>query len=212
MGKAMVANRSREIRPSGMKMGAYGNVVSMVRRANLLRYRKRVNGSISPKIWRAVFLSRLGGGRVNGHSITIIHYWPILSMKKLCKKYILLCGICLMIVYLFFFNPFWVGTTDTKSQKANYVIHYFLREKLDEFFQGYHSYPTTEQGLKILTEKTSHLGRTYLVEVPVDPWGNEYQYISPGIKNRNSYDLWTYGSDNKPGGEEEHSRDITSWD
>ena len=26
MGKAMVANRTREIRPSGMKTGAYGNV------------------------------------------------------------------------------------------------------------------------------------------------------------------------------------------
>lgn len=40
--------------------------------------------------------------------------------------------------------------------------------KLDKF-----NYPTTEEGLEILSPK-------YLDRLPIDPWGNEYLYLSPG--------------------------------
>jgi hypothetical protein len=49
----------------------------MVRRANPLRYRKRVNGSILPKVKRAVFLSKLRGVPGNRHS-----YRDTLSIRK----------------------------------------------------------------------------------------------------------------------------------
>lgn len=63
-------------------------------------------------------------------------------------------------------------------------------------------YPTTEQGLEVLVPK-------YLDEVPKDPWGEEYKYLSPGRDNR-AYDLYTLGADRQEGGEEENA-DITSW-
>jgi len=36
--------------------------------------------------------------------------------------------------------------------------------------------------------------------LPKDPWGNVYQYASPGSDGRD-YEITTYGRDGKPGGE-----------
>jgi len=49
-------------------------------------------------------------------------------------------------------------------------------------------YPTTEQGLKALVEKPieepipKNYKGPYLDEVPKDAWGNNFTYISPGLK------------------------------
>jgi general secretion pathway protein G len=83
--------------------------------------------------------------------------------------------------------------------------------KLDNGF-----FPTTEQGLAALVEQPT-VGRIptryqeggYLKKVPVDPWGNPYVYLSPGIHD--SYDIISYGSDGQPGGEGNNA-DINSWE
>jgi len=46
--------------------------------------------------------------------------------------------------------------------------------------------------------------------VPVDPWGNPYQYISPGVNG--PFDLYSLGSDGKEGGEVDEGADIGNWD
>ena len=80
------------------------------------------------------------------------------------------------------------------------------------------SYPRTEQGLKALVElpTTAPLPRNwrqggYLEkgQVPKDPWGNDYVYVSPGAKSE--YDLSSYGADGEPGGEGAN-RDVNSWE
>jgi general secretion pathway protein G len=66
-------------------------------------------------------------------------------------------------------------------------------------------YPTTEQGLQALVAKPTS-GPTangwksggYLDKVPKDPWGNPYQYLSPGVHGE--IDVFTYGPDGQPGG------------
>jgi len=76
-------------------------------------------------------------------------------------------------------------------------------------------YPTTEQGLIALSQKPTS-GRTprnykpggYLDKLPKDPWGAEYQYLSPGV--RGEIDIFTYGADNQPGGEG-WDADIGNW-
>ena len=45
-------------------------------------------------------------------------------------------------------------------------------------------------------------------EVPKDPWGSQFVYISPG--EHGDYDLISYGADNVEGGEE-NNMDIVSW-
>jgi general secretion pathway protein G len=46
--------------------------------------------------------------------------------------------------------------------------------------------------------------------VPLDPWGRPYVFVSPGLRNPKSYDLYTLGRDGRPGGTDEDS-DVTSW-
>ena len=47
-------------------------------------------------------------------------------------------------------------------------------------------------------------------ELPNDPWGRPYVYVSPGVVNSESYDLYSLGRDGKIGGLEEDA-DLTSW-
>jgi len=84
--------------------------------------------------------------------------------------------------------------------------------KLDNGF-----YPDTDQGLKALVDKPT-TGRIpakysvdgYLKKTPVDPWGSDYIYLSPGLHDRN-FDLISYGADGEPGGEG-FDADINSWE
>ena len=79
--------------------------------------------------------------------------------------------------------------------------------KLDNF-----SYPSTSQGLQALVSNPGKsTWRQYLEKVPLDPWQNPYQYAYPGVKNPNSYDVWSFGGDGAPGGEG-HAADIGNWD
>ncbi len=43
-----------------------------------------------------------------------------------------------------------------------------------------------------------------------DPWGRPYQYVYPGEHNDGSYDLFTLGRDDQPGGEGDDA-DVTNW-
>ena len=82
--------------------------------------------------------------------------------------------------------------------------------KLDNFV-----YPTTEMGLKALAQKPdSTLVKNwrpggYLQHVNKDPWGNDYQYVTPG-PHGGEYDLYSMGADGQPGGEGLNA-DIGNW-
>ncbi|MCE2744563.1 MAG: type II secretion system major pseudopilin GspG [Burkholderiales bacterium] len=76
-------------------------------------------------------------------------------------------------------------------------------------------YPTTEQGLQALVSPptTEPVPRNYkqggyLSRLPVDPWGNSYQFLSPGINGE--VDVMSFGADGKAGGEGMNA-DIGSW-
>jgi general secretion pathway protein G len=79
-------------------------------------------------------------------------------------------------------------------------------------------YPGTEQGLLALVQrpesgaipkKWRQGGYLEKGKVPKDPWGNDYVYLSPGLKG--DFDIISYGADGVPGGENEN-KDITNWD
>jgi general secretion pathway protein G len=77
-------------------------------------------------------------------------------------------------------------------------------------------YPTTEQGLQaLLTKPTTGPASDgwksggYIDKLPKDPWGNPYQYLSPGIKGE--VDVFSYGADGQPGGAG-NDADIGSWE
>ncbi|MCK5139916.1 MAG: type II secretion system major pseudopilin GspG [Thermodesulfovibrionia bacterium] len=85
--------------------------------------------------------------------------------------------------------------------------------KMDNAF-----YPSTEQGLEALVREpaSGRIPRNYheggyleQKKIKVDPWGNPYIYISPGLQG--DYDLISYGADGAPEGEG-YDADITNWD
>ncbi|MEO5370792.1 MAG: type II secretion system major pseudopilin GspG [Magnetococcus sp. DMHC-1] len=90
-----------------------------------------------------------------------------------------------------------------------------IGQALDLYRLDNKQYPTTEQTLKALVVKpeTEPVPRRwrqegYLAVMPVDPWGNPYVYLSPGLHG--SYDLLSMGNDGMPGGEGD-AADIVSW-
>jgi general secretion pathway protein G len=74
-------------------------------------------------------------------------------------------------------------------------------------------YPTAEQGLQALLAKPTtppvpNNWKTYLDQLPKDPWGSPYVYLNPGIKGE--VDVMSYGADGQSGGEGKNA-DIGSW-
>jgi general secretion pathway protein G len=74
-------------------------------------------------------------------------------------------------------------------------------------------YPTAEQGLQALLSKPTtppvpNNWKTYLDQLPKDPWGQAYIYLNPGIKGE--VDVMSYGADGQSGGEGKNA-DIGSW-
>jgi general secretion pathway protein G len=76
-------------------------------------------------------------------------------------------------------------------------------------------YPTTEQGLEALVQPSplepqprNFKDGGYLAEVPVDPWGRPYLYMSPG--ENGEVDIYSLGADGLAGGEGQNA-DIGNW-
>jgi len=69
-------------------------------------------------------------------------------------------------------------------------------------------YPTTEEGLDALVTSTSK----YIQKkrIPLDPWGNSYEYEQPGQNNPESFDLWSFGADGQSGGDGVNA-DVGNW-
>ncbi len=92
-----------------------------------------------------------------------------------------------------------------------------LEGTLDQYRLDMMSYPTTQQGLAALVQVPPDArnagnyrpGGYLRGGVPDDPWGNPYQYRSPGDRG-GAYDLFSYGADGEPGGEG-FNADIGNW-
>ena len=102
---------------------------------------------------------------------------------------------------------------DSKSKTARIQIE-DLSASLDLFLLDTGRYPTTEEGLQVLVaadQGIQNWSGPYLKKqrLPVDPWGNDYNYRYPG--EHGVYDLFTLGADNVIGGQGEGA-DINSWE
>ena len=79
--------------------------------------------------------------------------------------------------------------------------------RLDNF-----TYPNTQQGLSALVNKPVDAPKWraggYLAALPKDPWGRDYQYLSPGTHGE--VDVWSLGADGQPGGEGVNA-DLGNW-
>lgn len=103
---------------------------------------------------------------------------------------------------------------DAMRQKARADLS-TLEQALDMYRLDNYRYPTTRQGLAALTSAPGQepLPRNYRQDgyvrrLPSDPWGNDYQYRSPG--EQGTFDVYSLGADGRPGGEGLDA-DIGNW-
>jgi len=82
-----------------------------------------------------------------------------------------------------------------------------LGDALDLYKLTFHNYPTTGEGLNALVSPKGN-EKPIIQQVPKDPWGHDYVYISPGSTSTTGYDLMSYGPDGVQGGGD----DITNTD
>ncbi|ALX95864.1 type II secretion system protein GspG [Serratia fonticola] len=87
-----------------------------------------------------------------------------------------------------------------------------LESALDMYKLDNGRYPTTEQGLQALVTKPSAQPEPrnypqggYIRRLPQDPWGADYQLLSPG--QHGQLDVFSYGPDGIPDTED----DIGNW-
>ncbi len=104
-----------------------------------------------------------------------------------------------------------LGSSKTKAAKVQIED---LASALDMYKLDEGRYPTQQQGLEALIQRPSDAKRwngPYLrkEKIPQDPWNNDYHYVFPGSHGK--FDVFSYGADEKEGGEGE-DQDINSWE
>ena len=107
-----------------------------------------------------------------------------------------------------------VGAARRNTAKSQLQI---LALAIDSYRLDLDAFPTTQLGLEALRAAPQQMDSTFVWRgpylrqaVPLDPWGRPYVYVSPGIANPASYDLYTLGKDGRIGGTGEDA-DLTSW-
>jgi general secretion pathway protein G len=92
---------------------------------------------------------------------------------------------------------------ESRTKTAKLQIESFS-SSLDLFYLDTGRYPTTSEGLNALAERPADVtvwNGPYLKggRVPLDPWGNPYQYRSP-VDHTPPYEILSFGSDGREGG------------
>ena len=88
-----------------------------------------------------------------------------------------------------------------------------MRLPLTKYRVDMGTYPSTAEGLQaLITPPASRADRwrgpyTADGKIPLDPWGEPYQYRYPGTRNKTDYDLFSKGLDRQP----DTPDDIGNW-
>ncbi|HCH6187598.1 TPA: type II secretion system major pseudopilin GspG [Vibrio parahaemolyticus] len=113
-----------------------------------------------------------------------------------------------------FVVPNLLGNKEKADQQKAITDIVALENALDMYKLDNSVYPTTDQGLDALVTKPSnpeprnYRDGGYIKRLPNDPWGNAYQYLSPG--DNGTIDIFTLGADDQEGGEGP-AADIGNW-
>ena len=94
------------------------------------------------------------------------------------------------------------------TARADIMSNIATALKLYELDNG--TYPTSTEGLNGLSSRPSNAkswNGPYLEKTPIDPWGREYKYQSPGSHRPHDYDLYSLGKDGQVS-----SDDVTNWE
>ena len=105
-----------------------------------------------------------------------------------------------------------MGDAQTIKAKGDIAT---LESAIDLYGMDNFAFPNNEYGLDALVNKPNDPNVKnwkvggYIKRLPKDPWGNQYRYRYPGLNGE--VDIFTYGRDGNPGGEQLDA-DIGNWD
>lgn len=104
-----------------------------------------------------------------------------------------------------------LGDSDRKAARSQIGL---FEPALNVYRLHMKEFPSASQGLNALRGAPSDArfanrwqGPYLEKEIPVDPWGNPYQYAYPGRNNADSFDIWSLGPDGQDGTED----DVGNW-
>jgi len=100
-----------------------------------------------------------------------------------------------------------------KSEKttAKAQVEAFTKA-IDQYRIDTGDFPANSEGLTALISNQVDNERwkgPYIKKIPLDPWGQVYQYRNPSEHNQN-YDVFSTGEDKKEGGDK-NGEDIGNW-
>lgn len=108
--------------------------------------------------------------------------------------------------------PNFIGESDKAKVKKAATDIVTLEQALDMYKLNNNVYPSTEQGLDALVNEPTiepaprnYPDGGYIRRLPQDPWGNEYQLLSPGEQGK--IDIFSVG----PDGQADTEDDIGNW-
>lgn len=101
--------------------------------------------------------------------------------------------------------PQFMSTTqDAKISAAKSQVAE-LESAMERFNLHMDRYPSTEEGLQALLAAPAGDEQKwrgpYIKKLPLDPWGNPFQYSLPGTHNASSFDVWSKGPDGQDASE-----------
>jgi len=104
------------------------------------------------------------------------------------------------------------GNVDFAKEQRVYTDIQAISTQLKLYEIQNYAPPSTSQGLEALVKKPSSppvppRWRQLMKSVPLDPWGQPYQYAYPGKKNADGFDVFSLGPDRK-----ESEDDIGNWE
>ena len=140
------------------------------------------------------------------------------SPKRRRGRAFTLVEVLLVLVILVIIGSLAVTAYGPIQRKANINAAKAQIESLESTLRFYRAdlndYPATSQGLESLREAPADLvdpnkwQGPYLEDpVPLDPWGNPYQYEYPGQYSQDKPDIWSFGPDGVNGSED----DVGNW-
>ena len=107
-----------------------------------------------------------------------------------------------------------LGTVDNNSRDLAKKDIRTISQALELYKLDNKSYPDMDLALTALITKPTNAenwqegGYINSNSLPLDPWGNSYNYSKPG--KAGEFDLWSFGADGKKGGTGEN-KDIGNW-
>jgi general secretion pathway protein G len=102
---------------------------------------------------------------------------------------------------------------NAEKAAARLMVNESIKMAIGVYRMSEGGYPSTAEGLQALVAapagKPNWRG-PYIEKgrMPNDPWGEPYQYQSPGQHNKDTYDVWSKGPDKQSG----TADDIGNWE